>query len=149
MGITGTKKAVASLTTKFVRIENAVLDEVHNTGEAIRRDAANLASAVGFFDNAGNWVELNGKVQGGAPEKGDGYRIWVDAGKMGAYIEFGTGEYATGTLSAYNAEWRDLAREFYVNGKGRLPARPYMYPAWVKNTTGLIDRLKGRMKKPY
>lgn len=149
MGITGTSKAKSKLATRFVRIENAVLSEVQETGEAIQRDAANLASRIGFFDSYGNWVELNGKVRGGATEQGEGYRIWVDAGKMGAYIEFGTGEYATSTLSAYNAEWRAMAYEFYVNGKGTLPARPYMYPSWVKNTTGLIDRLRSRMKKPY
>lgn len=149
MGITGTRQAISKLTTKFVRIENAILSEVEETGLAIQRDAANLASAIGFFDNNGNWVELNGKVRGGASDQGNGYKIWVDAGRMGAYIEFGTGEYATSTLAAYNAEWRALAYEFYVNGKGRLPARPYMYPSWVKNTTGFVDRLRSRMKRPY
>ncbi|RAJ28870.1 hypothetical protein [Pedobacter cryoconitis] len=147
--ITGLDKALSRLTTKFVRVENAILDGITSVGEAIKADASSYASAIGFFDNDGNWVELNGAIKGGATNKGQGYRIWVDAGKMGAYVEFGTGEYASGTLAAYNQEWRELARQFYVNGKGRLPARPYMYPAWVKNTTGLTDNLRKRMNNPY
>lgn len=148
MGITGLDRALSKLTTKFVRIENAVQDEIQRTGQAIQRDANQLASAVGFFDTYGNWVELNGKVKGEGLNNGDGYRIWVDAGKMGAYIEFGTGEFAKSTLAAYNEEWRALAYNFFVNGEGKLPARPYMYPSWVKNTTGLLDRLRNRMKRP-
>ncbi|TDO21887.1 hypothetical protein [Pedobacter duraquae] len=147
--ITGLDKCISSLTTKFVRIENAISSEILDTGEAIRRDAARNASAIGFFDSYGNWVELNGDIKGMGIQGGDGYRIWVDAGKMGAYIEFGTGEYAKETLSAYNKEWRDMAYEFFINGEGKLPARPYMYPAWVKNTTGLMDRLRKRMRRPY
>lgn len=148
MPITGLDKAISRLRTKFVRIENAIQDEIIHTGEAIRRDAGQLASQVGFFDDYGNWVELNGKVKGQGQNDGTGYKIWVDAGKMGAYIEFGTGEFAKNTLSAYNEEWRTIAYNFFVNGEGKLPARPYMYPAWVKNTTGLLDRLRQKMKKP-
>jgi len=150
MAIKGLNQAISKLTTKFVRIENAIVDEIQNTGQSIQSDASQYASAVGFFDTYGNWVELNGKVKGeGLNEaNGTGYKIWVDAGKMGAYTEFGTGEYAVGTLAAYNAEWRAMAYEFYVNGEGKLPARPYMYPSWVKNTTGLMDRLRNRIKRP-
>lgn len=144
--ITGLDKCLSMLTTKFVRIENAIQDEIIRTGEAIKNDANTLASGIGFFDPNGNWVLLNGKVRGVTFDNGHGYRIWVDAGAMGAYIEFGTGEYAGYTVGAYDPEWRELAHTFYVNGKGRLPSRPYMHPAWVKNTTGLIDRLRKKIQ---
>jgi hypothetical protein len=147
--INGLDKALSMLTTKFTRIENAVSSEVSDTGHNIQRDAANLSAGTGIFDKDGVWIALNGKVKGEVVGSDNGYRIWVDAGKLGAYIEFGTGEYAKDTLEDYNKEWRDLAYDFFVNGKGKLPARPYMYPSWVKNTTGLKDRLKKRMNKPY
>lgn len=140
--ITGLDQAISRLTTKFVRIENAITDEIIKTGQRIENDASRLASGIGFFDPSGNWVMLNGKVKGTSFEGGNGYRIWVDAGKMGAYIEFGTGEYAGYTVGGYTPEWQELAYTFYVNGKGKLPARPYMHPAFAKNTTGLLDRLR-------
>lgn len=146
MAITGLDKAISMLTTKFVRIQNAVQDEIIRTGEAIKSDAASNAASIGFFDSNGNFVELNGKIQGTTFNSGNGYRIWVDAGAMGAYIEFGTGEYAAATVGNYDQEWRKLAYSFYVNGQGRLPARPYLYPAFIKNTTGLIDRLRTKIK---
>lgn len=143
--IIGLDKAISRLRTNFVRIENAVTDEMIKTGEAIKNDANTYASGIGFFDPSGNWVQLNGKIKGQVFKSGT-YEVWVDAGKMGAYIEFGTGEYARYTVGKYDKEWRDLAYTFYVNGKGKLPSRPYMYPAFAKNTTGFIDRLRAKLK---
>lgn len=144
--ITGLDDAIRRLTTQFVRIENAITDEIIKTGHDIQSDAAAMAAGIGFFDPSGNWVVLSGKVNGVSFNAGNGYKIWVDAGSMGAYIEFGTGEYAGYTVGGYDPEWRDLAYTFYVNGKGKLPSRPYMHPAFIKNTTGLIDRLRQKIK---
>lgn len=141
MGIKGLDTALAAFERKFQAFEAAVIKVIEETGTRIKTDAASNAAGIGFFDLSGNWVQLNGDVKGNAFDSGKGYRIWVDAGKMGAYIEFGTGEYARSTVGLYDQEWRDMAYEFYVNGKGKLPARPYMYPAYVKNTTGLRDKL--------
>jgi hypothetical protein len=141
MGIKGLDTALAALEKKFNAYERAVYKVIEETGVGIKTDAASNAAGIGFFDNNGNWVQLNGDVKGNVFDSGKGYRIWVDAGKIGAYIEFGTGEYAKWTIGLYDQEWRDMAYEFYVNGKGKLPARPYMYPAYIKNTTGLRDRL--------
>lgn len=139
--------AKALLANKFAMIEGIVKATVSDVGSAVRQDAANIASGICFFDSSGNWIELPGKIQGGTFEAGNGYRIWIDAGEMPAYIEFGTGEYAAETLGPYPEDWKALAYDFYVNGKGKLPARPYMYPAYVKNTTGLRDQLISRIRR--
>lgn len=61
---------------------------------------------------------------------------------MGAYIEFGTGVYVK-----VADEWRDMAWQFYVNGKGRLRATPYMYPAYVKGRKIFIEALRKKIKQ--
>lgn len=61
---------------------------------------------------------------------------------MGAYMEFGTGVYVK-----VAPEWKDMAWQFYVNGKGRLRATPYMYPAFVKGRKNLMRLLKLRLKQ--
>jgi len=141
MGIKGLDAALAAFENKFKAYEAAVIKVIDETGAGIKTDAASNAAGIGFFDANGSWVQLNGDIKGNAFDSGKGYRIWVDAGKMGAYIEFGTGEYAKWTVGLYDQSWRDMAWDFFVNGKGKLPAHPYMYPAYVKNTTGLRDKL--------
>lgn len=49
-----------------------------------------------------------------------------------AYIEFGTGPYAASYVPTLSEEWQSIAKQFYVNGKGRMPARPYLYPSVEK-----------------
>lgn len=61
---------------------------------------------------------------------------------MGAYMEFGTGVYVK-----VAPEWKDMAWQFYVNGKGRLRATPYMYPAFVKGRANLLKLLRLRLKQ--
>ena len=51
-----------------------------------------------------------------------------------AYVEFGTG-----ARVEVPSGWEKLAWEFYVNGKGYLPAQPYLIPA--------VNRLKADYKK--
>lgn len=58
-----------------------------------------------------------------------------------AYVEFGTGPYAAKYVSILPKQWQELAMTFYVNGKGRLPAHPYLYPSFNKAKDKLIEDL--------
>lgn len=68
-------------------------------------------------------------------------------GVESAYLEFGTGNYAKALLGPYPQDWKDLARRFYINGLGRTPAQPYLYPAYQKNAgeaiMEIIDKVEG------
>lgn len=59
-----------------------------------------------------------------------------------AYVEFGTGQYVFYGEPYITPEIEEYAREFYVNGKGKLYPRPYLFPAYEKNRLLLIERLK-------
>lgn len=58
------------------------------------------------------------------------------------YVEFGTGLYAKEYLSSKPDELKRYAMEFFVNGKGRLPAKPYLFPAAEVERPKLLARLK-------
>lgn len=45
------------------------------------------------------------------------------------YVEFGTGAYASEYLKDKDKDMRDYAYKFFVNGKGTLPAKPFMFPS--------------------
>ena len=66
---------------------------------------------------------------------------------LSAYIEFGTGNYAKALLSSYPTEWVDMARTFYINGLGRTPAMPYLYPSYNTNKTITINNIIERIEK--
>lgn len=46
-----------------------------------------------------------------------------------AYFEFGTGKYAATYVRNLDEEWQVLARKYFINGKGTIPDRPFLYPS--------------------
>lgn len=109
--------------------------EIAATGFEIEADAKSRAS--GIPDAPADLVQnINNNVLN------DGYtaRISQNLLPMGAYIEFGTGVYVT-----VAPEWKDMAWQFYVNGKGRLHAHPYLYPAFIKGRDDFMNTLKRKI----
>lgn len=58
------------------------------------------------------------------------------------YIEFGTGKYAATYVKTIDPEWTKLALEFYVNGNGRIPAQPFLYPSYKRILPILIKDIE-------
>lgn len=92
-------------------------------------------------------VSIGQKISKKASQGGLQQQIEVNAGAIGAYIEFGTGSSAAQLVPTLPDEWQAIARQFFVNGQGRLKSAPYLYPAWVRYTTGFEQRLKKIMEK--
>ena len=60
-----------------------------------------------------------------------GYRT-----KYAAYVEFGTGAFVD-----IPAGLEDYAMQFFVNGKGRIPAKAFLFPAFFRETKELEKRM--------
>ena len=88
------------------------------TAQEIATDAASNAPA--------NYGKLRQSINASKENKML-YNVNVNAVPIGAYVEFGTGAKVD-----VPDEWKDLAWQFYVNGKGYLPPTPYLYPAFRK-----------------
>ena len=67
--------------------------------------------------------------------------------KIAAYLEFGTGSGYKAIEASLEPEARQLARQFFVNGKGRLPAQPYLLPAYYKHRKQFLVNLRKLVKK--
>ena len=65
------------------------------------------------------------------------YTVNVNAVPIAAYLEFGTGAFVD-----VAPEWKDMAWEFYKNGKGRLHPQPFLYPAYTRGKRIYEDNLK-------
>lgn len=62
-----------------------------------------------------------------------------------AYIEFGTGIFAAAYVSTLPPEVQKLAMTYFVNGRGRIPPQPFLFPAIERHRLDLINRLKAQL----
>lgn len=122
MRVRGLRETLAKLNQFGEQGKNRIKQITAITGQEIATNAAqNLSS---YSD-----VDLNGTISqsiNAVPDE-NGFKsvISVNQVPMGAYIEFGTG-----TFVEVSDEWKDLAWQFYVNGRGQLHPHPYLYPAF-------------------
>lgn len=59
-----------------------------------------------------------------------------------AFLEFGSGLYAAAYVPSLPKELQEYAMTFYVDGSGRVPAKPFLWPSIELNLIALRDRLK-------
>lgn len=69
------------------------------------------------------------------------------AGELPVYIEFGTGTSAAGYVPSLPQWAQEIARKYYVNGKGTLIKQPYLLPAYFQHSPELYRKLKEMIKK--
>lgn len=62
--------------------------------------------------------------------------------RYAAYQEFGTG-----AKVQIPKGLEDYAMTFYVNGKGRLPANPFLFPAFFEQTKKFVERIGKELAK--
>lgn len=73
----------------------------------------------------------------------------VASAPYAAYVEFGTGinVFKSRTGFTFTPEMKAYAKEFYVNGMGRMPAQPYFFPAYTFAANSLLKRLRAIFSK--
>lgn len=63
------------------------------------------------------------------------------------YVNFGTGLYASQFLGSLDQEWSSYARQFYVNGKGRVRGNGFFTYPVEENKTKIIEAIKKALLK--
>jgi HK97 gp10 family phage protein len=63
------------------------------------------------------------------------------------FVEFGTGVNVFKGPFEFTPEMRAFAREFFVSGKGILPAQPFLFPALIEEKPNIIKRIKEKVFK--
>lgn len=135
--ISGLESTFSNLTGEVKKIQEEIDNEMAASVEMMATNAKqNLQSQYGALRSSINAKKISD------------YNYLLSANKDYApYIEFGTGIYATNYLASKEQEWKDLARQYYVNGKGTTPATPYFYPAVKFQTQKLIERIKNILNR--
>lgn len=68
---------------------------------------------------------------------------------MAAYIEFGTGLFAKEILSVYPKWIQDIAMQFFVNGRGTIEGKPYLYNNFLIAVVDFEIELEKIMKRTW
>lgn len=107
-----------------------------NIAQRARQDAPiGRTGALGNYIRASVTERYNKQVEAFAP--------------YSAYVEFGTGSRVFEAKSGFmfTPEMKEFAHEFYVNGKGRQPAQPFLFPAFEVEKLEIIRRIRAILLK--
>jgi hypothetical protein len=143
--VKGLGKAIRDLRKKGEQGERIVKDYLADTATGIELKAIQKApSSIG-----GQILNIRQRIDKVAENSGFNWKIGVQGSEdFDAYVEFGTGISAKQILSdpKYTSDIKALAMQFYKNGLGTLPGRPYLFPAWFEETANIVDDLKKELK---
>lgn len=69
--------------------------------------------------------------------------------ELAAYIEYGTGKFASLYLMGKPQEMIDNAMEFFINGLGMLAAKPYLWPAYYKYKDDILPEIEQKIQNLF
>lgn len=94
------------------------------------------------------WTPISQNIGSTISPDGLSGTVYVNesAGLIAAYCEFGTGQSAKSYLMTVPKEWRELAQQYYINGRGSIIAQPYLLPSFFKQRVQFIKDLEKLVK---
>jgi hypothetical protein len=131
-------RVTKGLASKGQALSNDIKKELLIRATVIQNDAIKQKN---FFS-----IQVNRK------REDDGLTQLVEASSganvpIAAYINFGTGSFAAQYLAGMPSDIQALAREYYVNGKGRLPSNPYLTAPYIRERKKFTENLKKIVKR--
>jgi len=133
-GMSGLKKKLSQMSAK---VQDEVKLQVLDSSTMIQMNAINAAPAG-----------LKGRIDSTPKDNGFAAEIGVQSStNIPVYVEFGTGASAAAYVPTLPQEIQEYARQFYVNGKGRIIKQPYLIPAFLRESPVFIKELEKILKK--
>ena len=151
--VIGLEKALKDIESKGKEAVQAVVETLSETADGIDFDAkTNAPRTLGTSElNSlvkGKLLNLKQRIDKVPTNKGLNWKIGIQGTQdFDAYAEFGTGQDAAQILNSpgYTPEMRAIAMNFFKNGKGTLKGKPFLFPAWIKNTANLVEEIKAKI----
>lgn len=147
--VTGLNSVIEAFNKLEKSIQDDIKDLVEETMLGIEYDAKANAPRAGdqlktTYGSQENPNNLNQYITSVISPDGLSGTVQVDTGatKLIIYIEFGTGVSAAGYVPTLPDEFQEVAKKFYVNGKGTLIKHPFLLPAFFKHEKIFISKMK-------
>lgn len=153
MSVEGANKLMDRFRKLPDEVKNKVKDVIEDVIYNIHRDAVLNAPAAGdtvktqYGEQKIN-TGINQYIGQSISKGGLAGEVFIEKGatELAIYLEFGTGVSAAGYVPTLAKEFQDIARKYYINGKGTLIKHPFLIPAWVKHEPTVIPELKKALK---
>lgn len=153
MAVKGLNLTLNALKKYSKEVQEDVKDAVEETTLAIQRKAIDRAPAAGdalktTFGSQKNSTGINQYISSKFTNNNFTGEVFVDSGatNLAAYIEFGTGRSAAGYVPTLPTEWQEVARKFYINGKGTLIKKPFLLPSYFDEAPKLEKKIRKILK---
>lgn len=135
--ISGKLEGMREFKSSLDRYAKLIEKDVYVSLEGAANDIASEARSLCTIPSIASGVSM---------QKVENRFIVTTSGVESAYLEFGTGNYAKALLGPYPKDWVDMARTFFINGMGRTPAKPYLYPAYQRNAGEAIIQIADKIE---
>ncbi|MFD2597523.1 hypothetical protein ACFSQ3_01060 [Sphingobacterium corticis] len=141
-------KGLSSLKANFARKHKGYRNATRHASRLVGNNVENAAKL-----NAP--VKIDSLIYGEvvSDQNGYGYAIRVKAmpgsgmmKNMPIYLEFGTGLYAASYVPTLPKEWQEVAKQFYINGKGKTKVHSFLYPAWNTHSTRFKEAVRSGLR---
>lgn len=132
-------KGLQQVRQRIEKFSKALSDDVD---EILSEGAHNIAEAARNNAPKGATGALKASISADTTEK---WNKTISANvPYAAYVEFGTGSHVFENKIGFDfaPEVKAFAEEFYVNGKGRQMATPYLFPALESEKLRIIQNIK-------
>jgi hypothetical protein len=150
--ITGLPALKKKLSSMSANVQKEVIYQVQDSSTQIVSDALAAAPTdllmIGGSGESKDKLNIKNRLVNEPKKNGFAAEIGVQGkSKIPVYVEFGTGTDAASYVPTLPQEVQDYARQFYVNGKGRIKAQPYLIPAFLRESPIFIKELEKILKK--
>lgn len=155
MPVKGLQLTVTALKRYSKELQEDVKDAVEETTLLIQREAIMKAPAAGdqlktTYGFQKNSTGINQLIFASFPVSSKGFTGEVSisdtAGNLPVFVELGTGLSAAQYVPTLPKEWQEVARRYYVNGKGTLIKQPFLLPSFFEQAPKLIDKIRTILK---
>ena len=154
VSISGADKLIKRLGVISAELEVDIKDIVEEVTISIERQAISNAPVAGeqLATKYGSQKNLTGINQLIGAKFDNGGFIGVvfvsnRAGNLPIYIEFGTGTSAAGYVPTLPKWAQEIARKYFINGRGTLIKAPFLLPAYFQHSPDLYRKLKELVKR--
>lgn len=149
--ITGLNEALKNIEKKGDDAVRGVKKILANEATDIELNAKINAKKTFGGEQLSYYQRINKVVDPGS--KGLSWKVGLETEnkdfEIEAWLEFGTGLSAKQLLSGseYDEDIRKLALTFFRDGRGTIPASPYLFPAFFKVRSRIVDKIKKEIEK--
>lgn len=154
MAVKGLRQVLRNIKQLEQQIQDEIRLDVEDFTEQILREAIRNAPGAGdqlktTYGTQKNDTNIQQFIDSQLLNGGFTGRVFIQAAasNLAVYIEFGTGSSAAGYVPTLPAEWQEVARKYYINGKGTLIKQPFLLPAYFSNEIKFLKAVQNTLKK--